>query len=92
MTMILLSATGRVKPFFPTRSLDGWMGRSGFASQNGALAFFQKWISRTDKNFTYFSAIKKANTLGGIGLSLIQKTLSPGWNDHVVSRFKVIFF
>jgi hypothetical protein len=66
-------------------------GLESFASQNGALAFFQKWISRTDKNFTFFSASKKANTLGGIGLSLIQKTLSPGWNGHVVSRFKVIF-
>jgi hypothetical protein len=65
-------------------------GLETFAAQNGALDYFQKWISRTDRNFTYFSASKKANTLGGIGLSLIQKALSPLWNGHVVRTFTVI--
>jgi hypothetical protein len=62
-------------------------GILSFAAANGAIDIFQKFISRTDKNFTYFSSSKMAKILGGISMSFIQKSLSREWSGHVVSDF-----
>jgi hypothetical protein len=73
---------------------DAWTsfspgGIENFAVVNGALDVFQKLVTQTDKNFTFFSASKQADVMGGVGMVLISKALSPMYNGHVVSNMHV---
>jgi type II secretory pathway pseudopilin PulG len=61
-------------------------GIENFIVVNGALDVFQKLVSQTDKTFTFFSASKQADVMGGIGVALITKGLSRMYNGHVVSK------
>lgn len=60
-------------------------GIETFSTENGSLDIFLELVSRTDKNFTYFSASKTASMMRGMSYSNIQKALLPEWNGHVVS-------
>jgi hypothetical protein len=70
---------------------DAWTsfspgGIENFIVLNGALDLFQKLVSQTDKTFTFFSASKQADVMGGVDLTFITKALSPMYNGHVVSK------
>jgi hypothetical protein len=61
-------------------------GIENFAVKNGALDLFQELVTQPDKSFTFFSASKQADVMGGVGIAIITKTLSPMYNGHVVSK------
>jgi len=70
---------------------DAWTsfspgGIENFIVLNGALDLFQKLVSQTDKTFTFFSASKQADVMGGVDLTFITKGLTPMYNGHVVSK------
>ena len=60
-------------------------GIEEFIVQNGAFDLFKKVLTQSDKNYTFFLVDKQADAVGGMGISMISKTLSPMYNGHVVS-------